>query len=217
MTHSLHRRGAPETLENDYVLLVTPAVGINHVGSKEKLQKILDVIWEIGPTNIGSYEVGTIFTGSTLEEIKTSLSDKPRVRCAFDSCEKITEVVRRIKEMDLGLSVTVSGLTDKVQEMSKRLGIEPNSVNLSLGIMGRTDLLPPEWVLEITTMCGHGMISASLVEKMVSDLKKGRITLDKAAETLARPCVCGIFNVARAKKLLADRLACDESCKAEGE
>ena len=41
MTHSLHRRGAPETLENDYVLLVTPAVGINHVGSKEKLQKIL--------------------------------------------------------------------------------------------------------------------------------------------------------------------------------
>ena len=202
MTHSLHRRGSEESLENDYVLLVTPAIGVNHVGSKDKLQKILDVIWEIGPTNIGSYEVGTVFSGAHLEEIKSSLSDKPRVRCVFDSCAKITEAVKRIRELDLGLSVTVSGLTGRVTEMSEMLGITPHSVNLSLGIIGRTDLLPPEWVLEIVTMCGHGMVSTLLVEKMTNDVFHGKITLEEAAQTLARPCICGIFNVERAKTLL---------------
>ncbi|MBW2443842.1 MAG: hypothetical protein JRH12_25460, partial [Deltaproteobacteria bacterium] len=54
MTHTLHRRGTKESLKNDYVLLVTAASGINHVGSLDKLRKVLEVIWEVGPANVGS-------------------------------------------------------------------------------------------------------------------------------------------------------------------
>ena len=201
MSHSLHRRGSVCSLKNDFVILVTPAVGINHENSGPKLWKILDIISEAGPNNIGSYETGTIYTGVTLEEIKESMPETPRVRCCFDSREKIFEVLKQIKELDPGLSVTVSGLSEDVLEMARELDIRPHSVNYSLGVHGRVDLLPPEEILEILTMCGHGMISRSLVAKAVDQVKKGIKTPRQAAVMVAQPCVCGIFNVTRAEKL----------------
>ena len=202
MTHSLHRRGNAETLINDYILLVTPAVGINHVNSGPKLWKVLDIITEIQPDNIGSYETGTIFTGATIEEIKNSMPEAPRVRCCFASKEKMFEALKQIKELDLGLSVVISGLNNEILAMAKNLGIEPHSVNYSLGIFGRMDLLPDENVLELTTMCGHSMISENLVLKMINLIQSGKITPEEAAKEIAKPCVCGIFNVHRATELL---------------
>lgn len=202
MTHSLHRRGCVESLKNDFVILVTPAVGINHQDAGPKLRRILDIITEVGPINIGSYETGTIYTGVTVEEIKASMPETPRVRCAFSSKEKILEVVRRIKEEDFGLSVTVSGLNEEVLDIAKQLGIKPHSINYSLGIFGRTDLLPAEEVLEFVTMCGHGMISQHLVVKLIEDVRRGKKSIKEAAILMAQPCVCGIFNTERAEELL---------------
>ena len=73
----------------------------------------------------------------------------------------------------------------------------------SLGVWGKTELLPSKEVLEITTMCGHAMVAANWVEKMIEDIKKGKTTPEKAAEKLAKPCECGIFNPTRAAELLA--------------
>lgn len=202
MTHSLHRRGCVESLKNDYVILVTPAVGINHEDAGPKLWRILDIITEVGPVNIGSYETGTIYTGATVDEIKANMPETPRVRCAFSSKEKMLEVLRRIKEEDLGLSVTVSGLIDEVLDMSNQLGIKPHSINYSLGVFGRTDLLPAEEILEFVTMCGHGMISQHLVVKLIEDVRRGKKTIKQAATLMAQPCVCGIFNTDRAEELL---------------
>lgn len=202
MTHSLHRRGTPENLKNDYVLLVTPAVGINHENSQDKLRKILDKVFEVGPNNIGSYETGTIFSGATIEEIKEQLSETPRVRCCFDDRDKVKEVVRFIKESSCGLSVTLSGLIDDVKTMAAELGITPHSINYSLESFGRVEKLPGYGVLEFVTMCGHGMISRHLVEKLIDDVKKGKKSCKKAAELMAQPCVCGIFNTKRAEQLL---------------
>jgi len=202
MSHSLHRRGSECSLKNDFVILVTPSVGINHENSGPKLWKALDVITEVGPNNIGSYETGTIYSGVTIDEIRESMPETPRVRCCFDSKEKMFEVLRRIKDLDLGLSVTVSGLNDDILDMCQRLDIHPHSVNFSLGVHGATEKLPPEELLEIITMCGHGMISKDLVAKAVEDVKSGRKTPHEAAVMVAQPCVCGIFNVARAERLL---------------
>ncbi|MEM5780110.1 MAG: hypothetical protein AAGU02_03060, partial [Lawsonibacter sp.] len=83
MSHSLHRRGNPEDLKQDYILLVTAASGINNEGSKEKLLKVLDLVWEIGPINTGSNETGTILSGVNVEEIKAGFTKVPRVRCCF--------------------------------------------------------------------------------------------------------------------------------------
>ncbi len=202
MSHSLHRRGSACSLKDDFVILVTPAVGINHEGSGPKLWKVLDIVTEVGPNNIGSYETGTIYSGVTIEEIRNSMPETPRVRCCFDSKEKMFEVLRRIKELDLGLSITVSGLNEEILDMCGRLEIRPHSVNYSLGIHGATEKLPPEELLEIITMCGHGMISRDLVAKAVQEVKSGRKTPHEAAVMVAQPCVCGIFNVTRAEKLL---------------
>lgn len=202
MTHSLHRLGSPESLKNDFVVLVTPAVGINNVGSQDKLREILDYIFELGPTNIGSYETGTIFSGATLEEIKAKLSETPRVRVCFSSSEKVKKLIQFIKEKDYGLSVTISGLITGINDIARSLDIRPHSVNLSLGVHGKTADLPPPEVLEFVTMCGHGMISRELVERLIADVKAGRRTLENAAKEMARPCVCGIFNTDRAIQLL---------------
>lgn len=203
MTHSLHRRGSACSLKDDFVILVTPAVNVNHVGSGPKLWKVLDIITEVGPNNIGSYETGTIYTGATIQEIRESMPETPRVRCCFDSKEKMFEVVRRIKEEDLGLSVVLSGLNEDILDMCQELDIKPHSVNYSLGVHGATQLLPPEEVLELITMCGHGMISKDLVTKAIEEVKKGKKSPYDAAVMVGQPCVCGIFNVSRAEKLLS--------------
>jgi hypothetical protein len=202
MTHTLHRRGSEESLKNDYVLLVTAASGINHWDSKDKLRKVLQVVWEIGPANIGSQHLGTILQGYSLEEIMNSLNEVPRVRCAFSSKEKMYEVIKRLKEMDLGMSVTVQGPTADILEMTREMGIKPHSVNFSLDIWGKQDELPSEEVLEFVTMCGHGLISQHLVKKTIEEVKSGKKTPEQAAVLIGRPCVCGIYNPDRAVELL---------------
>ena len=117
MSHSLHRRGNPEDLKQDYILLVTAASGINNEGSKEKLLKVLDLVWEIGPINTGSNETGTILSGVSVEEIKAGFTKVPRVRCCFDNEGKMREILRRLVEMDLGISVTVSGPRGTIEAM----------------------------------------------------------------------------------------------------
>jgi hypothetical protein len=57
-------------------------------------------------------------------------------------------------------------------------------------------------VLEINTMCGHGMVTVNLINKVVEDVRSGRVTAEKGAEELFKPCMCGIFNPHRAAKLL---------------
>jgi hypothetical protein len=51
-------------------------------------------------------------------------------------------------------------------------------------------------------MCGHSLVPVALVNKMIADVKKGKVSPDKAAEKLARNCLCGIFNPKRAAKIL---------------
>lgn len=202
MTHSLHRRGSVEDLQNDYIILVTAAYGFNHEGTRDKIIKVLDVVFEAGPDNLGSNETGTVYSGVTLEEIRENITDVPRVRCCFSSKEKMFKVIKKIHEMDLGLSVVISGLVDNVLDMAKELDLKPHSVNLSLETWGNVETLPSEDILEMVTMCGHGLVSSGLIEKYIDDVSNGKITARAAAEKLAHPCVCGFFNPDRAEKIL---------------
>ena len=51
-------------------------------------------------------------------------------------------------------------------------------------------------------MCGHAMISADLVRKMVRDVKRGRRTAEDACLEMSRCCTCGNYNLTRGIKLL---------------
>lgn len=203
MTHSLHRRGTYEELKDEYLLLVTIANGVNNSpDAKDKLRRVLDEMWDVGPVNTGSNETGTILSGVSVDEIKQGFTKVPRIRCCFDSKEKIREMLKRMIAMDLGVSTTISGPRKDIEELCQEFGIHPHSANLSLQVWGTTERLPEEDVMKFITMCGHGLISRALVEDTIQKVKAGRMTPEQGAVRIGTPCVCGFFNPTRAVKLL---------------
>ncbi|KUO62524.1 MAG: hypothetical protein APF84_01885 [Gracilibacter sp. BRH_c7a] len=81
---------------------------------------------------------------------------------------------------------------------------DPTQHNCKIGIRVKPAKLPEDEILEITTMCGHGMISQYLARQTLLDMKRGKLTSQEAAEFLATPCICGVFNPKRAQRLLEE-------------
>ena len=204
MSHSLHRRGNPEELKNDYVVLITSRKGVNSENALPKIREIVDKVWEIGPSNAGSNQTGSMLSGVTPELVKANMETIPRVRAYFYGKEKVWQIVDFVREQDYGYSVVLQGPREIIEQDAREKGIVPHSVNLSLDVWGRRDLLPDENVMEFVTMCGHGLIAASLVEKVFEDVKAGRTSPEAAVKKLAAPCVCGFFSPERALKILTD-------------
>ena len=202
MTHTLHRVGNPESLRRDYVLLFMPSKDINHVGSGPKLRKMLEISLKNGAIRIGDCRLGNEYYQGGLDKLLENVEDRAVVHAVFNDSEKVTTALKELKAVGLGLSVVVSGLFDKVRECCKISELSLHTVNNSLGRWGRTDRLPPQDVLEINTMCGHGMVAVKLIEDTAAEIKSGKITPRQGAERLFRPCMCGIFNVDRATELL---------------
>jgi hypothetical protein len=199
MTHTLHRRGDLPSLQEDYVVLVMAAQGINVQGSEPKFRKLWDICSRYKIENFGEAMTGNKYA--------FSLEDLKKKRClvghaVFKDRETLTQFIKELKDAELGLSTVVSGLYDEVKGCCGRLGINLHTVEHSLGIHGNTQKLPPEPVLEIHTMCGHAMVSSNLIKAMVEEVKKGKKTAEAAADELARHCGCGIFNPYRAANLL---------------
>ena len=94
-------------------------------------------------------------------------------------------MLKELKKANIGVSIVISGPMETAKQCCRKAGLSRHTVNYSLGINGRTELLPTEEVLEISTMCGHGMVAFSLVEHMVGQIKKGTTSIEKAAEKLA--------------------------------
>lgn len=200
MTHMLHRRGTRESLSKDYTLIMLRAMGIHDEGYLPKCQEFLRIAARHNPVNLASEMKGNIFE-FTFEEI--IVEAKGDSMCVFDNLDNLTAFLRDLKEADLGLSVTVSGLFDKVDEAFAKAGLKHHTANHSLGIWGKTDLLPGEPILEITTMCGHGMVPPNLVKAMVKEIRERRKTPEEAVKLLTPNCTCGVFNPVRAAELLA--------------
>ena len=132
-----------------------------------------------------------------------NIEDRAVVEAVFDDEVKATNALRALKEAELGLSLVVSGLFEQTRQCCKEAGLRMHTVNQSLGRWGRTDKLPKGGaVLELNTMCGHGMVAVSLIEQAIEKVKKGRWTPEKAAENLFKCCVCGVVNITRAAEIL---------------
>jgi len=210
MTHTLHRSGGKKSLEGDYVFLAMASREYNLNGAAQKLKEIAKIFAKYNPVNMGDMSSGqpvTMARGASPEKIINEISDRSIVHAVYTDKETVKKVLKELKEADIGMSVVVSGIFDEVFCACKEVSISgPFSVDLSLGIMGKTQLLPKEEILDITTMCGHGLVSRHLVAHLVEKIKKGEITVDEAAKELAKQCVCGVFNPARATKLLREIL-----------
>jgi hypothetical protein len=204
MTHTLHRLGSDtELLKEDYVVLVMPSKDINHVGSGQKLRNFLEMALEAGAIKIGDCRLGNEYHQGGLDTLLENVEDRAVVHAVFKDQESLVELLKKMKAADLGMSVVVSGLFDEVNKCCKASDLDPHTINQSLGRWGNKDNLPEQGIVEVQTMCGHGMVSVNLIKLMVDRVKKGKLTPEKAAENLFKPCMCGIFNPHRAAKLIS--------------
>lgn len=204
MTHSLHRAGTREELQNDWVILCVPTSGVNSENSKPKMKHFFEICKVNNAVTIGEGHVGNdIMAGFDYEAFYDSLHDNCVCgQATFNTEEDVANVIRQLKEVDIGLSIVISGLIDRVNHICRQVGTHHHTVTNSYGIWGHTEKLPPPNVLNIVTMCGHGLVSSDLVYDKVEKIKKGHCTAKEAAWDMAKDCVCGIFNPDRAERLL---------------
>ena len=205
MTHSLHREGPMDLLERDYVLFIFPARGFNYEGSEPKVRRLAELVYSQKPVNMVVTTLRrNLYSGVKPEEWFQSLKDGTKVYCVFTDREQLKSALTRIKAMDEGISVIVSGLIDPVREIASEVGLNPHTINLSLGIHGATDRLPPADIRQFTTMCGHGMVSPSLVRDVIRRIKTGKLDFWNGSILLSGPCSCGIYNPDRSREMLKD-------------
>ncbi len=201
MTHTLHRQGTMENLTDDFPMHAMPAVGFNKEGCTPKLQRFWDIAHSNHPVNSGDSKGGNQFDHD-INELRKNLSST--THAVFASEEDLVGLLKKLKEEDLGMSITLSGLQSQLFACCERAGIEPYAVEHSLKVQGDTSQLPDAKIMELTTMCGHAMVSRGQVGILVEKIKKGEMTAQEAGIELGRPCQCGIFNPVRAAALLEE-------------
>jgi len=179
--------------------MMLQSVGINDEGHIPKIQEFLRIALRHNPKNIGS-----VTMGGMIDKPEEVIANASKIgHAVFDNKEAVTEVLRELKEADLGISVIVGGIFENVDECLEKAGLKHHTGNFSLGIWGKTEKLPSNDILEVTTMCGHALIAPNLVKAMVKEIKAGTKTPEEAAKVLMPNCACGVFNPARTTKLLA--------------
>jgi hypothetical protein len=201
VTHTLHRRGDRESLSQDYIVFTMSAKGCNEEGSAERMQKFLGILLSHRPVNYGDMVTGNRYVKSQ-EEILNHIQSTSIVHGVFTDEREVIEILKELKEADLGISVVITGVHEETEKGCRESGIAKHTVENSLGIFGQLRELPSDEVLQLTTMCGHGMVPANLVEAVIIEIKRGKKSLRQAALELTRPCHCGIYNPIRAEHLL---------------
>lgn len=219
MTNTLHRYGAPETLENDFIVFAMSARGVNDQGSVAKFQEFLRIARKHNPINLGDATKGGVYRPSKRlnplahwfrrderdpDALVRNVNEPTVVSAVFDDRESLRSFLEDVKAADLGLSINISALTDRADEIARDAGITRHSVEYSLGFFGALDKLPDRATLSLATMCGHGMISFGFARKMIDWVKEGRRTPEDASRYMARFCTCGIFNTTRSCALLRE-------------
>lgn len=219
MTNTLHRFGDAASFDDDFIIFASPSTGRNDENSIPKLKKFLQMALKYKPVNIGDPVHGGSLRpkkglGTTAnwhrdnapewQAVIDGINEPASVAAIFDNVDAAEKFLHDVVEADLGLSVNISTSIEGAQQCCKFAGIPRHSVGYSLGFEGKTEKLPGTQVLKLSTMCGHGMISANLAKKMIDWVKEGRRTPEEAVTYMTRFCSCGVFNPHRAQRILED-------------
>ncbi|MBA3029773.1 MAG: hypothetical protein FP816_13340 [Desulfobacteraceae bacterium] len=197
MTHTLNRTGlaSPESSNEFIFLCMIPAAW---KGTKTaEMVEICDILLKHKPDNM----IG-IPAGLDEEGLRKMAANATILTAAFNNPVSIQNAVKEVKDKNLGVSIVLSGLFDGINTLCSNIGACEHTHNISLGVFGKADRLPDESVLEITTQCGHALISSLYVEHVVKSIKKGKLTCEEGMKMLVKPCVCGIANPKRIKNSL---------------
>ena len=213
MTNTLHRFGDADSFRDDYIVFAMCSRGKNDEDSVPKLRKFLEMALSLNPVNLGdARHGGALRPSKSMNPFSHWKRDiKPDFRAVIDGFNVATtaaavfdnrvaaeDLMKAVRQADLGLSVNISTSIDGAEQCCHAAGIHRHSVGYSLGFEGKTEHLPNEDVLKLSTMCGHGMVASSLAKKMIDWVKEGRRTPEQASSYLARFCSCGVYNPSRA-------------------
>lgn len=202
MTHSLHRSGTRESLSTDYVIFAIAAQTVNAKGTAPQFKNFADIVLKYNPVNFGDMKTGNTYKVGE-QEILANFRDNSIVHAVFTDAETVAAALAELKEANLDLSIVLSGIVEHTDKCCRDVDIVPHTTEVSLGIHGKTELLPKHSEsLDITTMCGHGMLAFSLIEDLAKKMAAGRMDAKKASVELAKQCHCGIYNVTRGEELL---------------
>lgn len=132
------------------------------------------------------------------------------ITAVYDDTAKVAGLLRDIRgewlarnrERGYPISIVLSGLERDVHACCAKTGLTEHTYLHGLGFFGGVRNMPDEDELELMTMCGHGLIAARLVRRLAAEIRRGEATPEQAALELAKPCVCGIVNMDRAREIL---------------
>ncbi len=219
MTNTLHRFGDAESFHDDYVVFAMCSKGRNEQDSLPRLKRFLELAVSFHPVNLGDAIHGGALRPSKnmnpashwsreaepdFQAVIGGLTGPTTVAAVFDNRVAAEDFVKAVKDADLGLSINISTSIDGAEQCCFAAGIARHSVGYSLGFEGATEKLPGSKVMMLSTMCGHGMISHSLAKKLIDWVREGRRTPEQAASYMTRFCSCGVFNPARAARILKE-------------
>lgn len=201
MTHTLHRLGDEISLSDDLVFLSMSAKDVNYDVSKDPLLETLRIVSKYDCVNIGVAPGGNMHKlgRASLHEY---VDNGSTIMAVVTDKATMTNILRDLKEADVGMSVVISGLMKNTDRCCREAGLTPHTMNNSLGVHGKLSRLSDPDIREITTMCGHGMVPAKLVLKTVMDVILGRISIREGAVRLTKPCHCGIVNTDKIERLI---------------
>ena len=226
MTNTLHRysahyapdhEGDVPPVTDDWIVFAMATKGLNDDDLVARYRRFLELALRHEPVNIGDATHGGWLRPQRdlrptshwrrdrrpdAETVLRGIDGPTTVAAVFDRFEKMRAFVEDLAKADLGVSVNIAAPMDGAHRCCKEAGIHRHSVEYSLGFRGRLDKLPDARTLELSSMCGHGMVSAAFARKMLDWVKEDRRTPEEAAATMARFCSCGVFNVHRAARLL---------------
>jgi hypothetical protein len=226
VTNTLHRYSEhyafepaahPEPVQDDYIVFAMASRNLNDDNLVEKYRAFLRLALKYQPVNIGDATKGGALRPrqdmnptahwkrdhhADPEQVIAGIEGHTTVAAVFDNYEAMAAFVEELKAADLGISVNISAPMEAAERCCRETGISRHSVEYSLGFRGRVDRLPDATTLELSTMCGHGMLSADFARKMVDWVKENRRTPEEAARYMARFCTCGVFNLSRAERII---------------
>lgn len=218
MTNTLHRFGDADSFRDDFIVFAMASKGqYQQPDPIPKLKRFLQLALEFHPVNLGDPRHGGALRSSKsmnplahwtrdntphFQAVIDGVKDVTTCAAVFDNLEAAEKFLARVRQEDLGLSVNISTSVDGAEACCHFAGIPRHSVGYSLGFEGKTEHVPNAQVLMLSTMCGHGMVSHSLAKKMIDFVKENRRTPEEAAAVLTRFCSCGVFNPARARRIL---------------
>jgi hypothetical protein len=226
MTNTLHRYSEhyavegtpnPKPVQDDFIVFAMASRGINDDDLVEKYRAFLRLALKHNPVNLGDATKGGMLRPRPdlnpkahwrrdlrpdPEEVIAGIEGHTTVAAVFDKYESMKDFVEDVRRANLGISVNISAPIEEAARCCREAGIVRHSVEYSLGFCGRLDRLPDATVLELSTMCGHGMLSANFVKKMIDWVKENRRSPAEIARSMARFCSCGVFNISRAERIL---------------